>query len=134
MIAQIYDVLTYRAQQENKPLPKLNEVTTAFENKDLDALIISWQNRIKMKLWDKVSNINQVTAEIVLKDKPWADVVYLLFIDNELVYLQTHIPFIDGYQPITNNNVKAISDNHILKIAESAAWNQIVDEIWNELG
>ena len=84
--------------------------------------------------WDKTSNINEANSDYILENNAWADVIYLLLYDGVITYLQSHIPFVEGYQPITNENLKEVSDNHILEISKDAAFNQIVNEIWVSLG
>ena len=78
--------------------------------------------------------INDYIIDYILENNPWADVIYLLLYDGVITYLQSHIPFVEGYQPITNENLKEVSDNHILEIAKDSAFNQIVNEIWLALG
>ena len=126
--------LKFRAERENKPTPTLAQIDEILITKDFDGLCQAFQNRFTMVEWDKTSNINEATPNYILENNPWADVIYLLLYDGVITYLQSHIPFVEGYQPITNENLKEVSDNHILEIAKDAAFNQIVNEIWVALG
>lgn len=130
----ILNVLKFRAERENKATPTLAQIDKILITKDFDGLCLAFQNRFTMVQWDKTSNINDATADYILENNPWADVIYLLLYDGIITYLQSHIPFVEGYEPITTENLKEVSDNHILEIAKDAAFNQIVSEIWNEIG
>ena len=126
--------LSKTAEQNQKPIPTISDIQVLLLDIDQTTILKSFQDRIEMRIWDKTSNINAATPDYILENNPWADVIYMLLINGELVYLQSHIPFVQGYQPITNENLKEVSDNHILEISKDAAFNQIVSEIWNELG
>ena len=126
--------IKFIAEELGKSVPSILDIETELKNKDFDKIVINWQSRIVMSEWDKISNINQATAKVILENNPWADVIYMLLIDGKLVYLQTHMPFVQGYQPITSENVKEVSDNHIFEISKDLAFNQIVSEIWLALG
>lgn len=131
--ADVYTILKFKAERKNKPTPSLAQINEILIGKDFDGLCQKFQNRFTMVKWDKTSNVNEATSDYILKNNPWADVIYLLLYDGAITYLQSHIPFVEGNQPITDENLKEVSDNHILEISKETAFNQIIDEIWVEI-
>ena len=117
------------AIKQGKPIPTLVDIESALMNKNETELIQSCRARIEAQLWDGISNINSATAEYIRESNPWLDVVYVLLIDGQAIYMQTHDPFQEGWVPITQETVDQISNAHANQIAEELASNEIVQQI-----
>ncbi len=122
------------ATQQKKPIPTLEDIDLILQGKDENALIQSWRNRIEAKLWDGVSDINTASASYIRESNPHADLIYVLLVDGDIVFMQTHDPFSEGWVAITEATVDSISTEHANQIAKENAENQIVKEIFTELG
>ena len=121
------------AERLDKPSVTLAQIDKILLTKDEAALTQSWRNRIETKMWDGVSDINTASAEYIRKSNPWADVVYVLLIDGAVVFMQTHDPFQEGWVPVTEETVDAISDAHANQIAVESARSEIFYQVLNEL-
>ena len=122
------------AERLNKPKVSLAQLDAILVTKDEDALTQSWRNRIETKMWDGVSDINTASADYIRESNPWADLVYVLLIDGAVVFMQTHDPFQEGWVPVTEETVDAISDVHANQIAEESARSEIFEQVLDELG
>lgn len=121
------------AERLDKPSVTLAQIDKILLTKDETALTQSWRNRIETKMWNGVSDINTASAEYIRESNPWADVVYVLLIDGAVVFMQTHDPFQEGWVPVTEETVDAISDAHANQIAGESARSEIFDQVLNEL-
>lgn len=127
MIAEI-------AQMKNLAIPSDEAIQTALIGKDEVALTQSWRLRIEVQIWDGVSDVNSASADYIKESNPWADVIYMLTIDNEVVFMQTHNPTHEGWTPITADTVDSISNQHADEVAKHYAESQIFQELLTELG
>jgi hypothetical protein len=127
-------VISDIATMQNLPIPTDEAIQTALSNKDEIALTYSWRSRIKVEIWDGVSDINSANADYIKQSNPWADVIYTLLIDNQAVFMQTHSPFEQGWIPITAATVNLVSNQHADEIAKHYAESQIFQELLTELG
>lgn len=123
-----------RARYLQKPVPSDAAIEAALANYDEAAITQSWKDRITIQVWDGVSNINAATPEYIRESNPWADKVYMLLIDGQITYLQTHEPFVSGVVPITDGTLTAISNNHANDIASNLAKNEIIRSVMIDLG
>jgi hypothetical protein len=121
------------AQKQSQPIPSDAQIETVIATIDENAVIESWRNRIEAKMWDGVSDINSASAFYIRESNPWLDVVYVLLIDNQVFYMQTHNPFELGFVPITLDNVDAISAAHANLIAKQNADSDIFNSIIEQL-
>lgn len=78
-------------------------------------------SKFDYQIWDRQSPINGISANIILSKYPYADVIYLIYYDGALMYLQPHKPFVSGFVPVTSDEVDLIAQNHIKQIAEQFA-------------
>jgi hypothetical protein len=125
--------LDFVAVKNNKPVPDLEQLEIALSNKDKTKIAEDWRPRIIAKMWDGQSNINLGTPDYIRTSNPWLDVVYVVLIDDQVIYMQTHDPFKEGFVPITLDTVDAISNAHIEQIINEAVHKQILDELIFEL-
>ena len=130
---QIFPAIKRMADDQGKTVPTISDIEVALSATDQNALIASWRLRIEAKMWDGASNINAGTPEYIRETNPWLDVVYVLLIDGDLVFMQTHDPFEPGLVPITLETVDALSDKHANQIAEERANNDLLIAIATEL-
>lgn len=122
------------ALERDKPALTLSKVKTALSAKDEPLLNQSWRERIKVEIWDGISDVNTASAAHIRQTNTFADVIYLLRIDGEVVFLQAHKPSEQGWIPISAENVDEISNNHANDIAAHYAENQIIRELLQEFG
>ena len=127
-------VISDIATMQNLPIPSDEAIQTALSGKDEVALTQSWRSRINAQIWDGVSDINSASADYIKESNPWADIIYMLTIDNLVVFMQTHNPEEQGWVPITASTVDLISNEHANQVANHYAQSQIFEEVLNELG
>lgn len=121
------------ANKQGKSEPTINDIESILATTDETALIQSWKERVKVNIWDGISNINDATASYILESNPWADIIYTISIDNKIVYMQTHDPFQQGWVPIVSTTFDSVSGAHKIQIAEENASNEILNKILIEL-
>ena len=126
----IADIATMR----NLPIPTDEVIQAALIGKDEVAFTQSLRSRIKVQIWDGVSDINSANADYIKETNPWADVIYMLTIDDLVVFMQTHNPSQEGWVAITADTVDSISNEHADQVAEHYAQSQIFEEVLNQLG
>ena len=122
------------ASKFNKPAPTLSQIEIALANTDEAAAIQICRSKVIVKQWDGISNINTATPEYVRESNPWADIVYTISIDGEIIYLQTHDPFTEGWVAITEETFEEISSAHAEQIILEMAQNNLFVQVLNKLG
>lgn len=127
-------VISDIARMRNLPIPTDEAIQAALIGKDEVTLTQSWRSRINVQIWDGISDINSASAAYIKESNSWADVIYMLTIDNLVVFMQTHNPFQEGWTPITVATVDSISNQHADEVAKHYAESQIFEEVLNELG
>ena len=113
----------------------LTEVETALSEVDTESIFNTERAKYKIEVWDKVSPINGISASKILErtDIPEGGEIYLIYINNQLVYLQPHDPFQAGLVPLTSENVLDIANQHIDQLAWQAANEKIFETVLEKL-
>jgi len=113
----------------------LTEVETALSEVDTESIFNTERAKYKIEVWDKVSPINGISASKILErtDIPEGGEIYLIYINNQLVYLQPHDPFQAGLVPLTSENVLDIANRHIDQLAWQAANEKIFETVLEKL-
>lgn len=84
--------------------------------------------RYRYEIWDKKTDINGVSAKDIIKSKTY-DIgqVYLIYIDENLVYMQDHNPNKEGYEKMTKAEAKKIAEDFIKKEIENQTKYTIIN-------
>lgn len=115
----------------NISLEELNEIISNINIEDIKE---SLKKSYRLELWDKKTPINGVDAETILKSKPYTiGSVYLIYIDDKLVYLQDHNPNESGYVKMTKAQAQTIGEQFIDKRIENELNVILYDRILNEI-
>lgn len=115
----------------NISLEEINEIISKI---DTDSMKEDLKKSYKLEIWDKKSPINGVEAEIVLKSKPYEiGSVYLIYVNDKLVYLQDHNPNEGGYVKMTKAQAKTIGEQFIERRVEEELNILLYDKILNEI-
>lgn len=115
----------------NISLEEINEIISKI---DIDNIKEDLKKSYKLEIWDKKSPINGVEAEIVLKSKPYEiGSVYLIYVNDKLVYLQDHNPNERGYVKMTKNQAKTIGEQFIERRVGEELNILLYDKILNEI-
>ncbi|MCL6479375.1 MAG: hypothetical protein K6T65_13365 [Peptococcaceae bacterium] len=95
------------------------EIEAALATIDQEAIRNQERSRYRVEIWDRVSPINGIPAERILQraDVPEEGEIYLLYVDDQLRYLQPHDPFQAGILPMSNEDVLSIANRHIDELA-----------------
>jgi len=123
-----------RARYLQKPVPSEIDIESALSNYNEEVITQSFQNKIKVIIWDGTSNINAASPDYIKEENPWIDKAYLILIDNQITYFQTHEPFVVGIVPLTADSISEVSNNHASIIAVELAKNQIIQAVMKDLG
>lgn len=115
----------------NISLEEINEIISKI---DIDNIKEDLKKSYKLEIWDKKSPINGVEAEIVLKSKPYEiGSVYLIYVNDKLVYLQDHNPNESGYVKMTKAQAETLGKQFIEKKIEDELNIILYDKILNEI-
>lgn len=117
----------------NKPLTEIN---AALAKIDQQTIFNKHRARFRIEIWDKKSPINGVPAEQVFSsrdDIPADGEVYLLYIDDRLVYFQPHEPDQSGLVAMKKDNVLTIADQHANRIATQFADDEVFEKVLEQL-
>ena len=115
----------------NISLEEINEIISKI---DIDNIKEDLKKSYKLEIWDKKSPINGVEAEIVLKSKPYEiGSVYLIYVNDKLVYLQDHNPNENGYVKMTKAQAETLGKQFIEKKIEDELNIILYDKILNEI-
>ena len=115
----------------NISLEEINEIISKI---DIDNIKEDLKKSYKLEIWDKKSPINGVEAEIVLKSKPYEiGSVYLIYVNDKLVYLQDHNPNESGYVKMIKAQAETLGKQFIEKKIEDELNIILYDKILNEI-
>jgi len=81
------------------------------------------------EIYNKSSTINGIGSQTILEGLSENAQVYLIYIDNSVVYLQKHNPFEIGNVEMTNETVQSIIDNHINSLVNDRLMNKIIEKV-----
>lgn len=123
-----------RARYLQKPVPSEIDIESVLSNYNEEVITQSFQNKIEVIIWDGISNINAASPDYIAKENPWIDKAYIISIDNQITYFQTHEPFVTGIVPLTADSISEVSNNHASIIAVELAKNQIIQAVMKDLG
>lgn len=115
----------------NISLEELNEIISKI---DINSIKEDLSKSYRLEIWDKKSPINGVKAEVVLKSKSYTiGSVYLIYINDKLVYLQDHNPNESGYVKMTKVQAETLGEQFIEKKIEDELNIILYDKILNEI-
>jgi len=108
----------------------INDLEMILSKYDMPKLIEDKKNKFRLEIWDKKKSINGVTAKNIINSRNYEiDQVYLIYIDNKLVYLQDHNPNESGFVKMTNLDVEEIGN----KFIENKATQSVYEDIYNDV-
>ncbi|MBC7334337.1 MAG: hypothetical protein H5T85_07805 [Actinobacteria bacterium] len=114
----------------------LSEIEVALTQVDQQSIFDKHRARVRVEIWDKKTPINGVPAERIFAsrtDIPENGEVYLLYIDDRLVYFQPHDPNQSGLVAMTKDSVLAIANQHADQVAEELANEEIFEKVLEQL-
>lgn len=115
----------------NISLEELNEIISKI---DIESIKEDLSKSYRLEIWDKKSPINGIKAETVLKSKSYTiGNVYLIYINDKLVYLQDHNPNESGYVKMTKAQAETLGKQFIEKKIEDELNIILYDKILNEI-
>lgn len=96
----------------------LADVDAALAGYDYPALVTAEKVNYRVELWDKTSPINGIAPEVVGEDMPAGGEVYLIYINDKLVFLQKHDPEQAGLVAMTPTTAIEIAGRIVDQLAE----------------
>ncbi|OUM85681.1 MAG: hypothetical protein BAA01_09440 [Bacillus thermozeamaize] len=111
----------------------LADVEAILSTYDYPALREQERTRFRVELWDKVTPINGVSPEYILKDAPEDGEIYLVYVDGNLVYLQKHDPDQIGFVPMTPEVALAKANALVDRLVEEAIDARVKNEVLRQL-
>lgn len=112
------------------------DIDAALTKVDQQAIFNKHRARIRIEVWDKKSPINDVPAEQILSSRTDISAngeVYLLYVDDRLIYFQPHDPNQAGQVAITKDNVLTIANQHADQIATTFADDEVFEQVLEQL-
>lgn len=108
----------------------LNDLDDILNQFDIVKLIEDKKTIFKLEIWDKKKSINGITAKNIINSRSYEiDQVYLIYIDNNLVYFQDHNPNESGFVKMTTSNIKEIGN----KFIENKATQLVYDDLYADV-
>lgn len=112
----------------------LDEINRILKNINQTEIKEVQIKRYKYEIWDKKSSINGISAADILKSKNYEiKEVYLIYIDENLIYMQDHDPNQSGFISMTKTQAKKIAEEFINKQVEINTEATILNLIINKL-
>lgn len=108
----------------------INEIKSIIENINKQDIELTQKKRFKYEIWDKKTPINGIDAKTIIKSRKYPiSQVYLIYIDNVLVYFQDHNPNKEGYIKMNKKEANNIAKNFINNKIEECVDSIIIDKI-----
>ena len=106
----------------------IEEIKSFVDTLKIDDIREAHNKRYRYEIWDKKTDINGVSAKEIIKSKTY-DIgqVYLIYIDENLVYMQDHNPDKEGYEKMTKTEAKKIAESFIKTEIEKQARYTIIN-------
>lgn len=109
-------------------------IALALFNRDFDTDLAAARPRVRYEVWDQKMPINGVDpGTIKTRSDYQGGEIYLVYIDNALAYLQPHDPFVDGYVPMSKENVDQRAQEHVDRIVETLTLEKTISELENSI-
>lgn len=109
-----------------KTLADVNAILATY---DYPTLRQAERANFRIELWDKVTPINGVAPEVILQDVPEGGEVYLIYINDNLVYLQKHDPEQIGFIPMNATRATEVANKIVDDLVEQAIDAKVHDEV-----
>lgn len=84
-------------------------------------------SKLRYEVWDGVSPINGISANVIRSQYPYANKIYLVYYNDVPIYLQPHKPFVNGLIPISEDEIDAVAGEHLNYIAENFATQKLIE-------
>lgn len=108
----------------------LDEISELINSQNREEIYNSQSQRYRYEIWDKKSSINGVKAKTIIDSRNYTiGQVYLIYIDNKLVYFQDHNPNENGYVKMTKAEINKIAQDFIDKKINENVDNIIKDRV-----
>ena len=105
------------------------ELITQFNTIDQEELKTELRTHFRGAIYNKTKPINGIDPETILEGLSENAQVYLIYIDDSLVYLQTHDPFQVGNVEMTTDTIDKIMNKHIDSLAGNRLMNKVTEKI-----
>lgn len=102
----------------------LADIQTLVATYNYDTLVQQEKARYRAELWDKISPINGISPEKILEDAPTNGEIYLIYVDDRLIFLQKHDPEQIGFAAMSSERALEVANKTINRMVEEK-----VDEI-----
>lgn len=107
----------------------LIDVNILLDNYDYPALRETERGNYRVELYNKTSDINGISASKIMQDVPEGGEVYLIYVQDKLVYLQKHDPEQIGFVAMTAERATAAANTIIDNLVEQVIDTQIYYEV-----
>lgn len=114
----------------------LDQIQIAINQIDRAVLEAQERQRYRVEIWDKKSAINGVPAEKVLAsrdDIPADGEVYLIYVDDHLVYFQPHDPDQGGIVPIPEGKGVERGQQHVSALVGRDVDQRVMEEVLRQI-
>ncbi len=109
---------------------KIEDLEKILIELNIDNLIENKKKNFRLEIWNKESDINGISAKKIIDSRQYdIDQVYLVYINNNLVYFQDHNPNKSGFVKMTIEDVTDIGNNFI----EDKATQLVLDDIYSTI-
>ena len=106
-----------------------NKIMKQFNSINQDELKTELRTHFRGAIYDKISIINGIDPETILEGLSENAQVYLIYIDDSLVYLQTHDPFQIGNVEMSIDTIEKIMNRHIDRLVDNRLMNKLTEKI-----
>lgn len=117
---------------------ELADVTRELATLDQPAIEAEERAKLIYEVWDKVSPINEASAEVMLArfDVDPLTEIYLIrdVATGKVIYFQPHKPSVPGLQRMDSNECVSCAADHHVKITKGRTEARIAKEVFIKLG
>jgi hypothetical protein len=105
------------------------ELIKHFNTVNQEELKAELKTHFRGAIYDKVTLINGIDSNTILDGLSDNAEVYLIYIDNSLVYLQKHDPFQIGNVETTSETIQGIIDKHIASLVDDRLMGKVIEKV-----
>ncbi|MCT4543306.1 MAG: hypothetical protein N4A63_07175 [Vallitalea sp.] len=105
------------------------ELIQHFNSVNQEELKTELKTHFRGSIYDKITPINGIDSKTILDGLSNDAQVYLIYIDNSLVYLQKHDPFQIGNVEMTNETIQDVINKHITSLVDDRLMEKVIEKV-----
>lgn len=100
-----------------------------FNSVNQEELKTELKTYFREAIYDKKMHINGIQSKVILEGLSDREEVYLIYIDDSLVYLQQHDPFQIGNVEMTKDTIQSVIDKHLDSLVNDRLMGKLIEKV-----